>query len=180
MPDKTAGLEALTDRLAKASEAELARYSEDQLDAIADFLARMTEVTRTESTALRDSPEAPLDTGPAEHTAPLGGVTSAASSSAPAPTRSRSAAGPARPISIGRGSRGPSPRSGSRDGIVSIQYRSGRAWDWRQARTADLAFELHDPVDGRDHRRRVQGDRRREPARPAPVRDQPAEPIGCG
>ena len=40
---------------------------EDQLDAIADFLARMTEVTRTESTALRDSPEAPLDTGPAEH-----------------------------------------------------------------------------------------------------------------
>jgi DNA-binding MarR family transcriptional regulator len=139
VPDKTAGLEALTDRLAQASEAELARYSEDQLDAIADFLARMTDVTRTESTALRDSPEAPLDTGPAVHTAPLGGLTSAA-------LAFRSGAneiairGGAAPTELYRARfEGPVPQVRLRDGTVSVQYRAGRAWDWR-TRKADLVF----------------------------------------
>ena len=139
VPDKTAGLEALTDRLARASEAELARYTEDQVDAIADFLARMTEVTRTESTALRDSPEAPLDTGPAEHAAPLGGLTSAA-------LMFRSGAneltirGGAAPTELYRARfEGPVPQVRLRDGSVSIQYRSGRAWDWRK-RHGDIAL----------------------------------------
>ncbi len=139
VPDKTAGLEALTDRLAQASEAELARYTEDQVEAIADFLARMTEVTRTESTALRDSPEAPLDTGPAEHSAPLGGTASAA-------LVFRSGAneltirGGSGPTELYRGRfEGPVPQVRVRDGTVSIQYRSGRAWDWRKRR-GDIAL----------------------------------------
>jgi DNA-binding MarR family transcriptional regulator len=139
VPDKTAGLEALTDRLAKASEAELERYTEDQLDAIADFLARMTEVTRTESTALRESPEAPLDTGPAEHSAPLGGLTQAA-------LVFRSGAneitlrGGAAPTELYRARfDGPVPQVRVRDGQVSIQYRGGPAWDWRK-RHSDIAF----------------------------------------
>ena len=139
VPDKTAGLEALTDRLAQASEAELARYSEDQLDAIADFLARMTEVTRTESTALRESPEAPLDTGPAEHSAPLGGLASAALAfrSGANELTIRGGTGPGE---LYRASfEGPVPQVRLRDGLVSIQYRSGRAWDWRR-RSADLAL----------------------------------------
>ena len=139
VPDKTAGLEALTDRLAQASEAELARYTEDQLDAIADFLARMTEVTRTESTALRDSPEAPLDTGPAEHSAPLGGLTSATlafrSGANELSIRGGAGAGELYRARF----EGPVPQVRLRDGTVSIQYRAGRAWDWRK-RHGDLAL----------------------------------------
>lgn len=139
VPDKTAGLEALTDRLAKASEAELARYSEDQIDAIADFLARMTEVTRTESTALRESSEAPLDTGPAEHAAPLGGLTHAALAirSGANEMTIRSGAGPSELYRARF--EGPVPQVRLRDGTVSVQYRSGRAWDWRK-RHADFAL----------------------------------------
>ncbi len=139
VPDKTAGLEALTDRLAKASEAELARYSEDQLDAIADFLARMTEVTRTESTALRDSPEAPLDTGPSENVAPLGGL-ARASLAFRAGANEMTIRGGAGATELYRARfEGPVPQVRLRDGTVSIQYRSGRAWDWRK-RHADLAL----------------------------------------
>lgn len=139
VPDKTAGLEALTDRLAEASEAELARYSEDQLDAIADFLARMTEVTRTESTALRESSEAPLDTGPAEYTAPLAGASEARLlfRSGAHEIAIRGGAGPA---DLYRARfEGPVPQVRVRNGLVGIQYRSGRAWDWRR-RLADLAL----------------------------------------
>ena len=139
VPDKTAGLEALTDRLAKASEAELARYSEDQIDAIADFLARMTEVTRTESTALRESSEAPLDTGPAEHAAPLGGLTQAALAFRSGANEMTIRSGAA-PSELYRARfEGPVPQVRLRDGTVSVQYRSGRAWDWRK-RHADLAL----------------------------------------
>jgi DNA-binding MarR family transcriptional regulator len=144
VPDKTAGLEALTDRLAEASEAELARYSEDQLDAIADFLARMTEVTRTESTALRDSPDAPLDTGPAEHTAPLGGLT-AATLVFRSGANEISIRGGAAPTELYRARfEGPVPQVRLRDGTVSVQYRAGRAWDWRK-RKADLVFNASIP-----------------------------------
>ena len=139
VPDKTAGLEALTDRLAEASEAELARYSEDQLDAIADFLARMTQVTRTESTALRDSSEAPLDTGPAEYSAPLAGATTARLlfRSGANEIAIRSGAGP---TELYRAKfQGPVPQVRVRNGLVGIQYRGGRAWDWRK-RLADLAL----------------------------------------
>lgn len=144
VPDKTAGLEALTDRLAQASEADLARYTEDQLDAIADFLARMTEVTRTESTALRDSPDAPLDTGPAEHVAPLGGLTRAALAFRSG-ANEISIRGGAGPTELYRARfEGPVPQVRLRDGSVSIQYRAGRAWDWRK-RKADLALNTAIP-----------------------------------
>jgi DNA-binding MarR family transcriptional regulator len=144
VPDKTAGLEALTDRLAEASEAELARYTEDQLDAIADFLARMTEVTRTESTALRDSPEAPLDTGPAEYVAALAGA-SQGRIVFRSGAHEISIRGGSGPTELYRAKfEGPVPQVRVRNGLIGIQYRSGRAWDWRK-RHADLAFNATIP-----------------------------------
>ena len=79
VPERVATVQSLLESLERASAEEVGRYSPDQLALINDFLSRMADLTQTEAARLRTSPEGdPSEpTGPAEHSAPLGGLTDA-------------------------------------------------------------------------------------------------------
>ena len=135
VPEKVAGVQAMMSRVGEAGAEDLRRYTEAELAVINDFLTRMAEVTRDEATALRGS-EASGEDAASEHTAPLGGLTSA---------RLLFRSG-ANELTI-RGAaidelyqarfEGPVPQVRLRDGVVSIQYKgSFRPWDWRKRNAA--------------------------------------------
>ncbi|HYM84732.1 MAG TPA: MarR family transcriptional regulator [Candidatus Dormibacteraeota bacterium] len=136
VPEKAASIDSLTERLARASEAELARYTADQLDAIADFLGRMSQVTRDQTEALRGGAAGDPDgteTEGGEHAAPLGGLTSARFHlrGGASELTLRGAPGPM-PDLYRAEFTGPVPQVRLRNGVVSVQYRGGRPWDWRR------------------------------------------------
>lgn len=174
IPGKAAAIDALTERFARASEAELARYTADQLDAIADFLGRMSEVTRDQTDALRGvagaaggaggagvagaaggagagagigagaeagsaGPGAPAGSPAAfdfeggEHSAPRGGLTAARFHLRGGANELTLAGGSAPMAELYRAEfTGPVPQVRLRNGVVSVQYRGGRPWDWRR------------------------------------------------
>jgi DNA-binding MarR family transcriptional regulator len=139
VPEKMAATRATLDSAARASADEIGRYTEGQLQLINDFLTSMANVTRSEVDKLREPGEGetvpPLE---GEHTAPLGGLTSArlAFRAASSEILLRANASMAE---LYRGRfQGSIPQVRLRDGVVSVQYR-GRPWDWRK-REAELTL----------------------------------------
>ena len=142
VPEKMVDVEALLDRVGRASSSEIAHYSDEQLALIGDFLARMAEVTREEAAKLREVRESGDEAGShGDHAAPLGGLTNA---------RLLMRSGTSE-LNLGseHGStdlyharfEGSVPQVRLRDGTVSIQYRG--MFDWRR-RTASI--RLNDAV----------------------------------
>jgi DNA-binding MarR family transcriptional regulator len=78
VPEKVAAVQSTLNRVGAAGAAEIGRYTDAQLALITDFLTRMEQITRDEATSLREHPEErPAAESQSEHTAPLGGLTSA-------------------------------------------------------------------------------------------------------
>src|SRR5258706_10100383 len=78
VPEKVASVQSTLNRVGAAGAEEIGRYTDAQLALITDFLTRMEQITRDEATSLREHPEErPAGESPSEHTAPLGGLTSA-------------------------------------------------------------------------------------------------------
>jgi DNA-binding MarR family transcriptional regulator len=133
VPDRVASVQSLLESLERASAEEVARYSPEQLALINDFLSRMAELTQTEAARLRTSPEGdPSEpTGPAEHSAPLGGLKAARLTfrSGAQDLRLR----PGRSVLDLYRARfdGATPQVRVRDGRVLVQYR-GIPFDWRK------------------------------------------------
>jgi DNA-binding MarR family transcriptional regulator len=133
VPERVATVQSLLESLERASAEEVGRYSPEQLALINDFLSRMADLTQTEAARLRTSPEGdPSEpTGPAEHAAPLGGLTAAR-------LTFRSGAQDLR-LRPGRSTTdlyrarfdGATPQVRVRDGRVLVQYR-GVPVDWRK------------------------------------------------
>jgi DNA-binding MarR family transcriptional regulator len=144
VPDKVAGVQATLGRVGEASTDEIGRYSEAELAVINDFLTRMAAITREEATALRQTP----DQGAAatEHSAPIGGL-----------SRARLLFRSGAHELLLRGSpdigelyqakfEGPVPQVRLRDGVVTVQYKSGFKWDWKPRR-ADVSMNATIPWD---------------------------------
>jgi DNA-binding MarR family transcriptional regulator len=137
LPDKAEAVRSMLSRVASAGSAELGRFTDQQLDVVADFLSQVADVTREEATRLRES-DAPGAGEPTrgEHAAPRGDLTEA---------RLLFRSGAAR-VTLHAASRvvdlyqarfeGAVPRVTVRDGTVSIQYR-GFSWG---KRSADIAL----------------------------------------
>jgi len=144
VPEKLVAMQSMLGAIARAGSAEVARYSDAQLELIGDFLSRMADVTRTEAAKLREEPAANAspETGPAEHAAPLGGLAEArlvVRSGASALTlRSDRTLGDLYRAKF----EGAIPKMRVRDGVVSIQYRG--FFDWRQRR-ADVTLNATIP-----------------------------------
>jgi hypothetical protein len=144
VPEKVSGLGQLMGSLERAAEDEVGHYSPDQIATINDFLSRMANLTQTEAARLRTTPDAAEPgAAPSEHTAPLGGLTSArlmfrAGAQDLRLRSSRSA------TELYRGRfEGAMPQVRLRDGRVLVQYR-GIPFDWRK-RTATLALNTTIP-----------------------------------
>jgi DNA-binding MarR family transcriptional regulator len=148
IPEKVAAVQATLNRVGSASADEIGRYSDAQLALITDFLAKMEQITRNEATSLRENPagDGSADGGTAgsEHSAPLGGLTSAK-------LHVRSGLSSLRLRTGDTGSRdlyramfeGATPHVRLRDGRVLVQYR-GLPFDWRK-RTATFALNATIP-----------------------------------
>jgi DNA-binding MarR family transcriptional regulator len=145
VPEKVAAVAATMARVGEKGAAEIGHYSGAELAVINDFLTRMADITREEATALREAP-GEAATGPSEHAAPVGGLSSA---------RLQFKSG-ANELLI-RGStgiddlyrarfEGQVPQVRLRDGIVTVQYKGRFHWDWRERR-ADLALNAGLPWD---------------------------------
>jgi DNA-binding MarR family transcriptional regulator len=142
VPEKVAEVQAMLNRIGSASADEISRYSDAQLALITEFLSRMEQVTREEATSLRENRGGPDEgTGSgssSEHSAPLGGLTSAKLHlrSGLSSLRLRGGGGPAE---LYRATfEGATPQVRLRDGRVLVQYR-GLPFDWRK-RTATFAL----------------------------------------
>jgi DNA-binding MarR family transcriptional regulator len=133
VPERVATIESLLASLERAAAQEVERYSPDQLALINDFLARMADLTRTESARLRTSPEGPASESaePSEHAAPLGGLRQARLLFRSGAQELRLRAG--RPSSDLYHARfeGATPQVRVRDGRVLVQYR-GISFDRRR------------------------------------------------
>lgn len=144
VPEKVAAIQSTLDRIGTASADEIGRYSDAQLSLIADFLAKMAQITRDEATSLRESPEAGPDGAPSEseNTAPLGGLKEARLTVRSGLSILRLRSG-RHPTELYRASfQGATPQVRLRDGRVLVQYR-GLPFDWRK-RTA--TFVLNDTI----------------------------------
>jgi DNA-binding MarR family transcriptional regulator len=133
VPERVAGVETLLDSVERAAASEVGRYTQDQIEVINGFLARMAELTQAESVRLRTTPEAD-DTEPAGsgvHSAPLGGLTSARLSIRSGAQDIRLRPG-RHPLDLYRAQfEGATPQVRLRDGRVLVQYK-GMAFDWRK------------------------------------------------
>ena len=136
VPDKVAAIQSTLDRVGVASAEEISRYTDAQLALITEFLTRMEQITRAEATSLREHPDTAGDVAQSsEHSAPLGGLTSA---------RLHIRAGLSelrlRPGAVGSDLyraqfQGTTPQVRLRDGRVIVQYR-GVPFDWRKRKAA--------------------------------------------
>ncbi len=126
VPEKVAAIQSTLNRLSASSAQEIGRYTDAQLNLIADFLSKMEAITRDEAAALREGPD-PDGLG-AEHAAPLGGL-----------DRARLAfKGGVNEALIGGSTSidelyrarfdGQVPQVRLRDGVVTVQYK--RRWTW--------------------------------------------------
>jgi len=78
VPERLAAVEPILDGAAEAAARQLADYSPEQLDLIAQFLQRVADATREETDRLRDAtPTTEEGSVGGEHSAPLGGLTAA-------------------------------------------------------------------------------------------------------
>jgi DNA-binding MarR family transcriptional regulator len=136
VPDKVAAVKQLLDTIRDRESAELGTFSESELRTINDFLSRMADVARTESTRLHTDSDSAGPTS-SEHTAPLGGLTSGRLIFRSGANEFTLRGGPLTELYRAR-FEGPVPRVTVRDGTVSIQHR-GMPFDWRK-RTADVTL----------------------------------------
>jgi DNA-binding MarR family transcriptional regulator len=146
VPEKVAAIESLLDRIAHASEEEIARYTEAQIELISEFLSRMEALTREETDRLRDAPPGGADgTLHAEHAAPLGGLTGARLAFRSGASELVLAAAGDLSELYRASFEGAVPQVRVRDGTVSVQYR-GMPFDWRK-RSADITLNASIPWD---------------------------------
>jgi DNA-binding MarR family transcriptional regulator len=133
VPDKVAGIRSALDRIGEASAREIGRYTDAQLSLIADFLTRMEQVTRDEATVIRENPDAieSSGSGSAEHSAPLGGLTTARLHVRSGLSELRLRPGKDAAELYRATFEGATPQVRLRDGRVVIHYR-GLAFDWRK------------------------------------------------
>src|SRR3954452_25419859 len=140
VPERAATLDGLMGSLERAAEQEAGRYSPEQLATINDFLARMADLTQTEAARLRttaqDDPT--VAGGPAEHTAPLGGLITARLTFRAGAQDLRLRSGRPGADLFRATFDGATPQVRLRDGRVLVQYR-GIPFDWRK-RTASFAL----------------------------------------
>ena len=149
VPDKVASVQATMGRVGDKGAAEIARYSDEELAVINDFLTRMADITREEAAALREAPsQAPG--APSEYAAPIGGLTRA---------RLQFKSGANELLLRGAGDfddlyrarfEGQVPQVRLRDGVVSVQYKGRFHWDWRERR-ADISLSDRIPWDVEIH-----------------------------
>jgi len=132
VPEKIAAIESTLGRIGQASADEIGRYTDAQLALINDFLTRMEQITREEATTLRERPEDGSEGEAAsEHSAPLGGLTSARLLVRSGLSELRLRAGGS-PTELYRAEfQGATPHVRVRDGRVLVQYR-GIPFDWRK------------------------------------------------
>jgi DNA-binding MarR family transcriptional regulator len=132
VPEKVAAIQSTLGRIGEAGAEEIGRYTDGQLELIGDFLSRMEQITRDQATTLREHPEAPADGGsPSEHSAPLGGLTSARLLIRSGLSEVRLRPGKV-PTELYRAEfEGATPQVRLRDGRVIVQYR-GLPFDWRK------------------------------------------------
>ena len=133
VPERVATIESLLESLERAAAAEVDRYSPEQLATINDFLSRMADLTQSESARLRTLTEddASEPTGPAEHSAPLGGLPSARLMFRSGAQELRLRAGRSAAELYRARFDGATPQVRLRDGRVLVQYR-GIPFDWRK------------------------------------------------
>ena len=133
VPERVATIDSLLDSLERAAEHEVERYSPEQLALINDFLSRMADLTQTESTRLRSSPEGhPSEpTGPAEHAAPLAGLKEARLTFRSGAQELRIGPGGSTADLYRARFEGATPHVRLREGRVLVQYR-GVPFDWRK------------------------------------------------
>jgi DNA-binding MarR family transcriptional regulator len=132
VPEKVAAVQSTLGRIGQASAEEIGRYTDAQLALINDFLTRMEQITRDETTTLREHPEDRADGArSSEHSAPLGGLTSARLQIRSGLSEVRLRAGDV-PSQLYRAEfEGATPQVRLRDGRVLVQYR-GLPFDWRK------------------------------------------------
>jgi DNA-binding MarR family transcriptional regulator len=133
VPERVATIESLLESLERAAAAEVDRYTTEQLATINDFLSRMADLTQSESARLRTLTEDDVSepTGPAEHSAPLGGLGGARLTFRSGAQELRLRAGRSA-VELYRGRfDGATPQVRVRDGRVLVQYR-GIPFDWRK------------------------------------------------
>jgi DNA-binding MarR family transcriptional regulator len=144
VPEKVAAVKSTLDRIGSASADEIGRYTDAQLALISDFLTRMEQITREEATSLREhAPETTEGEQSSEHSAPLGGLTSARLLIRSGLSEVRLRPGGA-PGELYRAEfQGATPQVRLRDGRVIVQYR-GMPFDWRK-RKATLGLNATIP-----------------------------------
>jgi DNA-binding MarR family transcriptional regulator len=140
VPERAASLDTLLGSLERAAQDEAGRYTPEQLATINDFHGRMADLTQTEAARLRttaqDDPT--VAGGPAEHTAPLGGLTAARLMFRAGAQDVRLRPGRSGPDLFRAKFDGATPQVRVRDGRVLVQYR-GIPFDWRK-RTANIGL----------------------------------------
>jgi DNA-binding MarR family transcriptional regulator len=147
VPEKVAAVQSALNRVTAAGAEQIGGYSEAQLALITDFLTKMEQITRDEAASLRENP-ASLDGsdtsgGPSEHSAPLGGLTSATLHVRSGLSQLRLREG-ADPSELYRAAfEGAMPQVRLRNGRVLVQYR-GLPFDWRK-RTATVGLNPRIP-----------------------------------
>jgi DNA-binding MarR family transcriptional regulator len=144
VPEKVAAVKSTLDRVGSASAEEIGRYTDAQLALISDFLTRMEQITREEATSLREhAPEATEAEQSSEHSAPLGGLTSARLLIRSGLSEIRLRPGTSTTELYRAQFQGATPQVRLRDGRVIVQYR-GISFDWRK-RAATLALNTSIP-----------------------------------
>ncbi len=143
IPEKVAAVQATLNRVGSASADEIGRYTDAQLALITDFLTRMEQITRDEAATLRENPgggdgASDAEVAGSEHSAPLGGLTSAKLHIRSGLSSLRLRGG-TNPRELYRAAfEGATPQVRLRDGRVLVQYR-GLPFDWRK-RTATFGL----------------------------------------
>lgn len=137
LPDKAEAVRSMLSRVASAGSEEMSRFSDAQLELVADFLTRMADVTREEATRLRESqgPETGEPTR-GEHAAPVGDLREARLLFRSGAVTVALHGGRAGSDLYQARFEGAVPRVTVRDGTVSVQYR-GFGWG---KRGADIAL----------------------------------------
>jgi DNA-binding MarR family transcriptional regulator len=126
VPERIASIQSTLDRLSSASAEEIGRYTDAQLNLIADFLTKMEQITREEAAALRDSPD-PSGSG-SQHAAPVGGLDRARLFFKGGVNEVLVAGSPEIDDLYRARFEGQVPQVRLRDGVVTVQYK--RRWSW--------------------------------------------------
>ena len=143
VPERVASIQSTLDRVSSASAKEIGRYTDAQLNLIADFLTKMEAITRDEATALRDSPEA---AGQSEHAAPVGGLDRARLLFKGGVNEVLIAGSSAIDDLYRARFEGQVPQVRLRDGVVTVQYKRRWSWSGRDLR-ADFTINTRVPWD---------------------------------